>query len=58
MSVILKAEKVDGRIAVYSCVVGKYDRIIEPVYVQPGVDYLMFTDLDLPKIQHGKNRYN
>lgn len=44
-----KAEKVDGRIAVYSCVVGKYDRIIEPVYVQPGVDYLMFTDLDLPK---------
>lgn len=44
-----KVNCLNGKIAVYSCVVGKYDRIVEPVYVQPDVDYLMFTDLKLPK---------
>lgn len=36
------------KIAVYSCIVGPYDRLIEPVFVEPGVDYLMFTDQDIP----------
>lgn len=37
------------RIAVYSCVVGKYDQFIEPVYCENGVDYYMFTDQNLPE---------
>lgn len=39
----------NSKIVVYSCVVGKYDKIVEPVFKQPNVDYLMFTDLELPK---------
>ena len=37
------------KIAIYSCIVGPYDCLIEPVYVEPGIDYLMFTDQDIPK---------
>ena len=29
--------------------IGKYDKIVEPICIQPNVDYLMFTDLELPK---------
>lgn len=36
------------RIAVYSCIVGKYDQFIDPVYCEDGVDYYMFTDQELP----------
>lgn len=36
------------KIAVYSCIVGSYDRLIDPVYVEHGVDYFMFTDQDIP----------
>ena len=35
------------RIAVYSCIVGKYDSVIEPIYKEDGIDYLMFTDQDI-----------
>jgi hypothetical protein len=44
-----KENCINKKIVVYSCVVGKYDRIVEPIYMEPGVDYLMFTDLNLPK---------
>ena len=39
----------DKKIAVYSCIVGKYDDVIEPIIVEDNVDYYMFTDLDVPK---------
>lgn len=35
------------KIAVYSCIVGRYDSFIEPVYVEPEIDYLMFTDQNI-----------
>lgn len=38
----------DRRIAVYSCIIGNYDSVIEPIVKEENVDYLMFTDLDLP----------
>lgn len=42
-------QSIEGtRIAVYSCIVGAYDNIIEPVYVEPGVRYFMFTDQTIP----------
>lgn len=39
----------ESRIAVYSCITGNYDGIIDPLYAEPGVDYYMFTDLNLPE---------
>lgn len=36
------------RIAVYTCIVGHYDNIIEPIYVEPGIDYYVFTDIECP----------
>lgn len=42
------------KIAVYSCIVGSYDRLVEPVYVEPGVDYLMFTDQAIPSTSSWK----
>ncbi len=36
------------KIAVYSCIVGRYDSIVEPLYIDCDIDYFMFTDLDLP----------
>ena len=36
------------KIAVYCCIIGKYDNVYEPIYHEPGIDYYMFTDLDLP----------
>ena len=32
------------RIAVYTCIVGNYDNIIEPQIIEPGIDYYVFTD--------------
>lgn len=32
------------KIVVYSCVVGKYDSVLEPIVVDEDVDYVMFTD--------------
>lgn len=37
----------NARIAVYSCIVGRYDSILEPVIAEDNVDYYMFTDLTL-----------
>ena len=48
----LEGEKVDvskNRIAVYSCITGNYDGIIEPLYLEPSVDYYMFTDAPIPE---------
>ncbi len=39
---------IDGKIAVYTCIIGPYDSIIEPVYLEPGIDYFIYTDQDVP----------
>lgn len=36
------------KIAVYTCIVGHYDQLLEPQYVEPGIDYYVFTDIDCP----------
>lgn len=36
------------KIAVYSCIIGNYDNFIDPIIVDPEVDYYMFTDQELP----------
>lgn len=42
--------KIEGKkIAVYSCIVGSYDRIIEPVICDDNVDYFLFTDQAVPE---------
>lgn len=44
-----KSIKLDtSRIAVYSCITGNYDKILEPVTYDKNIDYYMFTDLDIP----------
>lgn len=43
-----KVERDYGRIVVYTCVTGGYDKLITPVKT-PGVDYICFTDnMDIP----------
>lgn len=45
----IQKQDADGfHIAVYTCIVGRYDQLIEPVYAEPGVDYLIFTDQPVP----------
>lgn len=39
----------DKRIAVYTCITGNYDNVINPLYIEPNIDYYIFTDLNLPK---------
>lgn len=36
------------KIAVYTCIVGHYDQLLEPQYEEPGIDYYVFTDIDCP----------
>ncbi len=39
---------VDGlKIAVYSCITDEYDTVLEPVSDEPGVDYYLFTDVEI-----------
>ncbi len=45
-----KEDKIQGKkIVVYSAVFGGYDSIKEPLYVNDKIDYVMFTDQDLPE---------
>ena len=39
----------DSKIAVYTCLVGDYANIQEPQYLNPDMDYIIFTDQDLSK---------
>lgn len=36
------------KIVVYTCVWGKYDVLLEPFFVNPEIDYIIFTDQDIP----------
>lgn len=44
------------KIAVYTCIAGNYDNVFEPVYVEPGVDYLIYTDQPVPTDSIWKKR--
>ena len=37
------------KIAVYSCITADYDVIREPLCTESGLDYFLFTDMDVPK---------
>lgn len=41
------ARNAGRRITVYSSIIGKYDEIIEPIYKEDGIRYLMFTDQEI-----------
>jgi hypothetical protein len=45
----LKLDTTHLKIAVYTCVVGHYDDLVEPLFVDPGVDYYAFTDMECSK---------
>lgn len=34
----------EDKIAVYTCITGKYDELLEPIYNDPKCDYFIFTD--------------
>lgn len=36
-----------AKMAVYTCIVGKYDMISEPLFVSPNIDYYIFTDQEI-----------
>lgn len=36
-----------SRIAVYTCITGNYDKVIEPVYVPANIDFYIVTDMDI-----------
>lgn len=38
-----------GRIVVYTVLTGDYDRLKDPLFVTPGVDYILFTNQDIHK---------
>lgn len=42
----------DKRIAVYTCIFGKYDEIVEPLCFPNNIDYYIITDQELPNDSH------
>lgn len=39
----------DEKIAVYTCIIGNYDSLNEPLIVPDNIDYFAITDFDIPK---------
>lgn len=44
-----KLDLTNLKLCVYTCIVGQYDMIQEPLFKEDGVDYFIFTDLEVPK---------
>ena len=44
-----KAELLSKKVVVYTCIYGNYDKILEPLYIDPNCEYYIFTDIELPK---------
>lgn len=42
-------QKPEGKMVVYTVLTGDYDNIVDPLYVTPGVDYLVFTNREIKK---------
>ena len=36
-----------GKVAVYTCITGKYDNVIDPIYINQNFDFYIFTDQDI-----------
>lgn len=48
MEVLCLNSNIDKKIAVYTCISGKYDSIKEPKFnINPNINYIMFTDQDM-----------
>ena len=41
--------KGNAKIVVYTCIYGKYDSILEPLYYDPKCEYYIFTDQVIPE---------
>lgn len=39
----------DARIAVYTCIIGRYDGLLEPAFVPNNCDYYAVTDFEIPE---------
>ena len=48
-SISPEARMPEGKMVVYSVMTGDYDNIIDPLYVTPGIDYLLFTNREIKK---------
>ena len=44
----------DSRIAVYTCIIGKYDNLLEPLIVPDNIDYFAITDFPIPETSKWK----
>ena len=44
------------RVAVYTCLFGKYDKIHEPLFINPNVDYFIITDQDVSECSAWKKK--
>lgn len=38
----------ESKIAVYTCIIGNYDNVLEPIYIEPEIDYYIFCDFEIP----------
>lgn len=43
------SKRLTGKIVVYTVLTGDYDRLKDPLFVTPGVDYILFTNQDIHK---------
>jgi len=46
-NMVYRTYKGKKKIAIYVCVTGKYDEILEPYYIDKNCDYYLFTDQDV-----------
>lgn len=44
------------RVVVYTCITGGFDELVEPMFVHSDVDYVIFSDHDLPQSPYFKKR--
>ncbi len=44
------------KIVVYTAIIGKYDKLEEPLFTSPYCDYIIFTDMEIPKTSVWKKR--
>lgn len=45
---VVYEEKLPSKIAVYTCLIGNYDRLLEPLFYSKACDYFIITDQSVP----------
>ena len=43
-----KLKRIPGKVVIYTCIYGRYDTILEPLYIDSNCEYYIFTDQDIP----------